>query len=115
MFTLPVKFHPCRIRWPTMTCIPGFRNLAETAHGHGAKIAVQLFHAGRETAKVFKPLRKQALAPSSIPDDPYFQGSHRAMTEDEIQEVIRAFGQAAGRAGKPGWTRFRSTGPTPIC
>ena len=83
-------------------CIPGFRNLAETAHEHGAKIAVQLFHAGRETAKVFNPLRKQALAPSSIPDDPNFQGTHRAMTEDEIQEVIRTFGQAAGRAREAG-------------
>ena len=84
------------------TCIPGFQILAETAHEHGAKIAVQLFHAGRETAKVFNPLRKQALAPSSIPDDPNFQGAHRAMTEDEIQEVIRAFGQAAGRAREAG-------------
>ena len=83
-------------------CIPGFRTLAETAHEHGAKIAVQLFHAGRETAKVFKPHRKQALAPSSIPDDPNFQGAHRAMTEEEILEVIRAFGQAAGRAKEAG-------------
>ncbi|HSO72047.1 MAG TPA: NADH:flavin oxidoreductase, partial [Thermodesulfobacteriota bacterium] len=83
-------------------CIPGFRNLAETAHEHGAKIAVQLFHAGRETAKAFKPHRKQALAPSSILDDPNFQGAHRAMTEEEILEVIRAFGQAAGRAREAG-------------
>jgi len=83
-------------------CIPGFRNLAETAHEHGAKIAAQLFHAGRETAKVFNPLRKQALAPSSIPDDPHFQGAYRAMTEAEIREVIRAFGEAAGRAREAG-------------
>jgi len=83
-------------------CIPGFRNLAETAHEHGAKIAVQLFHAGRETAKAFKPHRKQALAPSLITDDPYFQGSYRPMTEAEIRVVIRAFGEAAGRAREAG-------------
>jgi len=78
-------------------CIPGFRMLADTAHRYGSRIAVQLFHAGRETAKVFKPNRKQALAPSSISDDPHFRGPHRAMTEEEILEVIRAFGQGAGR------------------
>jgi 2,4-dienoyl-CoA reductase-like NADH-dependent reductase (Old Yellow Enzyme family) len=83
-------------------CIPGLRNLAETAHEHGAKIAVQLFHAGRETAKVYNPLRKQALAPSLITDDPYFQGSYRPMTEEEILEAIRDFGQAAGRAREAG-------------
>ena len=76
-------------------CIPGFRTLAETAHEHGAKIAVQLFHAGRETAKVFKPHRKQALAPSSVPDDPLFQHPYREITETEIQQVIRDFGEAA--------------------
>ena len=41
-------------------CIPGFRKLAETVHNQGAKIAVQLFHAGRETGKTYKPERKQA-------------------------------------------------------
>ncbi|RPH88899.1 MAG: NADH:flavin oxidoreductase [Desulfobacteraceae bacterium] len=83
-------------------CIPGFRMLADTAHRYGSRIAVQLFHAGRETAKVFKPNRKQALAPSSISDDPHFRGPHRAMTEEEILEVIRAFGQAAGRGREAG-------------
>jgi 2,4-dienoyl-CoA reductase-like NADH-dependent reductase (Old Yellow Enzyme family) len=83
-------------------CIPGFRNLAETAHEHGAKIAVQLFHAGRETAKAFKPHRKQALAPSYVPDDIFFQYPHREITETEIQQVIRDFGEAAGRAKEAG-------------
>jgi len=83
-------------------CIPGFRNLAETAHEHGAKIAVQLFHAGRETAKAFKPHRKQALAPSYVQDDTFFQYPHREITETEIQQVIRDFGQAAGRAREAG-------------
>jgi 2,4-dienoyl-CoA reductase-like NADH-dependent reductase (Old Yellow Enzyme family) len=83
-------------------CIPGFRRLSETVHHEGAKIAVQLFHAGRETAKVFKPQQKHALAPSLITDDPYFQETHRAMTEEEIWEVVRAFGDAARRAREAG-------------
>ncbi|MBM3298398.1 MAG: NADH:flavin oxidoreductase [Deltaproteobacteria bacterium] len=83
-------------------CIPGFRNLARTVHRQGAKIAVQLFHAGREVAKTFKPRRKQALAPSAVTDDPHFQAPHRAMTEDEIWETIRAFGDASRRAMEAG-------------
>jgi len=83
-------------------CIPGFRNLAETVHRGGARIAVQLFHAGRETAKTFKPQRKQAIAPSLVSDDPNFQAPHRAMTEGEIWEIIRGFGDAARRAREAG-------------
>jgi 2,4-dienoyl-CoA reductase-like NADH-dependent reductase (Old Yellow Enzyme family) len=83
-------------------CIPGFRTLADTAHEHGAKIAVQLFHAGRETGKAFKPHRQQALAPSYVADDPLFQHPYREITEGEIQQVIRAFGEAAGRAAAAG-------------
>ena len=79
-------------------CIPGFRKLAQTVHNRGAKIAVQLFHAGRETAKTFKSQRRQAVAPSLVTDDPYFQAPHRAMTENEIWEIVRAFGDASRRA-----------------
>ncbi|MBN1103371.1 MAG: NADH:flavin oxidoreductase [Deltaproteobacteria bacterium] len=83
-------------------CIPGFRKLAETVHKGGAKIAVQLFHAGREVAKVYSPKRKEALAPSHVGHDPYFHAPHRAMTEEEIREIVRAFGDAAGRAREAG-------------
>jgi len=83
-------------------CLPGFRNLAEAVHRGGAKIAVQLFHAGRETAKIFKPQHKQAIAPSMVSDDPNFQAPHRAMTEEEIWEIVRAFGDASRRAREAG-------------
>jgi 2,4-dienoyl-CoA reductase-like NADH-dependent reductase (Old Yellow Enzyme family) len=83
-------------------CIPGFRKLAKTVHNRGAKIAVQLFHAGREVAKTFKPQHKQAIAPSVVRDDPYFQAPYRAMTEEEIWEVVRAFGDASKRAREAG-------------
>ena len=83
-------------------CIPGFRKLAAAAHEHGAGLAVQLFHGGREVARVYKSGRRQALAPSLVPDDPYFQGACRAISEEEILEVIRGFGEAAGRAREAG-------------
>ena len=83
-------------------CIPGFRKLVQTVHQQGARIAVQLFHAGRETAKVFRPERKQAIAPSQVTDDPNFQAPHRAMTQEEVWEIVRAFGDASRRAREAG-------------
>lgn len=83
-------------------CIPGFAALAKEVHQRGAKIAVQLFHGGREIAKVFGPDHKAAFAPSVTKDDPYFRKPHQAMSEKDIREVIRAFGQAAKRAKEAG-------------
>jgi 2,4-dienoyl-CoA reductase-like NADH-dependent reductase (Old Yellow Enzyme family) len=43
------------------------------------------------------------MAPSFAPDDPYFAETYRAMTEDEIWELIRAFGDGARRAREAGF------------
>jgi len=78
--------------------IAGLKRLTAAAHAGRAKIAVQLFHAGRERAKVFKGKGKEALAPSFVPNDPYFEEQYSAMEEDQIWEMIRSFGDAAKRA-----------------
>ena len=79
-------------------CIPGFKRLTAAAHDRGAKIAVQLFHAGRERARFIKAKDEKTIGPSFVPDDPHFKEEYRSMTEDEIWEIIRAFGDAAKRA-----------------
>jgi 2,4-dienoyl-CoA reductase-like NADH-dependent reductase (Old Yellow Enzyme family) len=81
--------------------IPGFSQLTRMVHDLGAKIAVQLFHAGRETGKIYQ--KRPALAPSFIADDPLFTAPHREMEENEIGQVIQAFGDAAGRARAAGF------------
>ena len=78
--------------------IPGFKKLTKSVHHRGAKIALQLFHGGREAANFQKTINKLALAPSFIESDPYYAEPHRSMTEDEIWEIIQAFGDAAKRA-----------------
>ena len=78
--------------------IPGLKTLTGAVHDRGAKIAVQLFHAGRERAKFVRPKDGLAIAPSFVEDDPYFNYSYRPITEDEIWDVVRAFGDAAKRA-----------------
>lgn len=77
--------------------IPSFRTLAAAVHHSGGSIAVQLFHAGKERAR-FARLKGDAMGPSEIGDDPYFGESSRAMEEEEIWEIIDAFGNAAKRA-----------------
>ena len=46
-------------------CIAGLATLAESVHDGGSKIALQLFHAGRETSSSYFGM--QVVAPSSIP------------------------------------------------
>jgi 2,4-dienoyl-CoA reductase-like NADH-dependent reductase (Old Yellow Enzyme family) len=77
--------------------IPGMQNLTAAAHEHGAKIAVQLYHGGRE-ARFVKTKKQLPIAPSVIADDPFYRGPYREITEDEIADVVDAFGQAAARA-----------------
>jgi 2,4-dienoyl-CoA reductase-like NADH-dependent reductase (Old Yellow Enzyme family) len=79
-------------------CIAGLKDLTAAVHHKGAKIAVQLFHAGREAGRLLEARNQRAAAPSMVPHDPYFSGNYRTMGEDEIWDIIKAFGQAARRA-----------------
>jgi 2,4-dienoyl-CoA reductase-like NADH-dependent reductase (Old Yellow Enzyme family) len=82
--------------------IDGFKRLTSAAHQRGAKIAVQLFHAGRE-ARFPKSIDKVPIAPSFLEADPHFKGGYRAMAEDEIWEIVDAFGDGAKRAREAGF------------
>jgi 2,4-dienoyl-CoA reductase-like NADH-dependent reductase (Old Yellow Enzyme family) len=92
------KISPTQTSLAADDCIPGFRELARAVHQRGAKVAVQLFHAGREVARTYPSDRKQAVAPWVVEEDPYFDKAYRAITEEEIREVVEAFGDAARRA-----------------
>jgi len=82
--------------------IEGLEGLTSAVHERGAKIAVQLFHAGRE-ARFPESKDEIPLAPSFFDGDPYFKGGHRAITVDEIWEVVHAFGDGAKRAKEAGF------------
>ena len=83
--------------------IPGLKRLTRAVHDRGAKIAVQLFHAGRESARFLEPKKERAIGPSIVPDDPFFQKEYRAATVEDIRAITRAFGDAAGRAKAAGF------------
>ncbi len=77
--------------------IVGFKRLTSVAHRWGAKIALQLFHAGRE-GRFPKLSDRVPVAPSSLEADPHFKGGYRAIAEDEIWKIVEAFGDGAKRA-----------------
>jgi 2,4-dienoyl-CoA reductase-like NADH-dependent reductase (Old Yellow Enzyme family) len=89
--------------------ISGFKQLISAVHDRGAKIAVQLFHGGRE-ARFSRSSDRIPIGPSFLEKDPYFKAEYRAMTESEIWEVIRAFGDGAKRAREAGFDAIQIHG-----
>jgi len=80
--------------------ISGLKKLVNVVHDEGSKIAFQLVHSGRQTSK--DTIGQTPFAPSRGPRDNIYMVKPREMTENEIQEVIKAFGIAASRASEAG-------------
>jgi 2,4-dienoyl-CoA reductase-like NADH-dependent reductase (Old Yellow Enzyme family) len=79
--------------------IKGLRRLVRVAHDHGAKIALQIAHAGIQLGMLQSPDRI-ALAPSHIESHPL---PHRAFTAVEIEETVSDFAAAAARGREAGF------------
>jgi 2,4-dienoyl-CoA reductase-like NADH-dependent reductase (Old Yellow Enzyme family) len=82
-----------------------FAAWARAARAHGAQVWMQINHPGRQ---VFAAMKGEAWAPSAVPLD---LGRHsalfaapRAMTEDEIAEVVARFADTARAAEEAGFT-----------
>ena len=82
--------------------IEGFRRATAAVHDRGAKIAVQLFHAGR-AARSPHSKDRLPMGPSFFAGDPYFRAPYRTMTLREIGEIVSAFGDGARRAREAGF------------
>jgi 2,4-dienoyl-CoA reductase-like NADH-dependent reductase (Old Yellow Enzyme family) len=80
--------------------IPGLRKISKTVHEHDGKIVFQIVHAGRQTTKAIAGTKP--VGPSSIGRDPLNFVKPREMNEEDIQETVGAFGQAARRAIEAG-------------
>jgi 2,4-dienoyl-CoA reductase-like NADH-dependent reductase (Old Yellow Enzyme family)/thioredoxin reductase len=80
--------------------ITGLKKLADAVHAENGKIAVQLYHSGRQsyTAVTGMPL----IAPSPIPC-PVCCGMPEEMTKADIEQMADAFAEAARRAKEAGF------------
>lgn len=81
--------------------IPGLARLAAGAHAGGAKIALQLAHGGCFASQAVtgqQPISPSGVGTALLPGD-----TPRAMTLEEIAELIAAYGQAAQRARMAGF------------
>ncbi|MDO4237264.1 NADH:flavin oxidoreductase/NADH oxidase family protein [Pseudomonas sp.] len=85
--------------------LDSFREWADVARAKGVHFWVQLSHPGRQT---MANLGQQAQAPSAIALDlgsfSRMFATPRAMTEDDIQDVIQRFATSARLAEKAGFT-----------
>jgi 2,4-dienoyl-CoA reductase-like NADH-dependent reductase (Old Yellow Enzyme family) len=80
--------------------IPGLERLVQAVHDEGGRILVQLTHGGRQGNPAVLGWRPKG--PSAKHLDPNYLYLPREMDEGDIQEVIRAFGEAARRAAEAG-------------
>jgi 2,4-dienoyl-CoA reductase-like NADH-dependent reductase (Old Yellow Enzyme family) len=76
------------------------KKLASAIHECGAKTAIQITHGGARCSSTI--LGHQTLAPSAFKLD-IFDETPRALTVEEIKEIIIAFGKAAARAKMAGF------------
>lgn len=89
--------------------IPGYRTFTDGMHQRGAKVAVQLYHAGRYAKRKNIEGGDAPLAPSAVYAK-YSGETPRAMTEEDIHAVIQAWCAAAVRAQKAGFDAVELVG-----
>lgn len=77
--------------------IPALRRIVDGAHAHGAKIGIQIAHAGRKAEDAPEPVAPSAIAYSSKYKTP------RGLTNEEVKEMVAKFGEAARRAVEAGF------------
>ncbi len=78
--------------------IEGLKKIVDSCHSLGAKVGIQLAHAGRKSATTEEAI----IAPSAIP----FSDDYKtpvAMEEKDIEAVIKAFAEGARRAHEAGF------------
>ena len=80
--------------------IADWKKLADTLRPHGARLFLQLFHAGRYQHSMLAR-GAQAVAPSAVPSR-YTREEPRALELEEIGEIREKFANAAARAKEAG-------------
>ena len=93
------KAHPGMTGIDDDRLIRPLSELVPAVHQAGGRIAVQINHAGRQTRD---PSVADPVAPSDVPASGNRSGA-RALTLDEIETLVEAYGRAAARAKAAGF------------
>ncbi|WP_455714205.1 oxidoreductase, partial [Anaerosporobacter sp.] len=76
--------------------IPALRRIVDAIHEQGAKVGIQIAHAGRKAEDAKVP-----VAPSAIPFDENYK-TPRALTTEEVEDMVEKFRKSIQRALKAG-------------
>ncbi|AGK52599.1 NADH-dependent flavin oxidoreductase [Bacillus sp. 1NLA3E] len=82
--------------------IPSLKSLATAIKEQGAKAILQMFHGGRECPSELVPNGDVVSASEVVSEQPN-RKVPRALIEDEIQSIIKAFGETVRRAIEAGF------------
>lgn len=77
--------------------VPALKKIVDAVHKRGAKIGIQIAHAGRKAEDAEVP-----VAPSAIAFDEKYK-TPRALSTDEVKEMVQKFGAAVRRAVEAGF------------
>jgi 2,4-dienoyl-CoA reductase-like NADH-dependent reductase (Old Yellow Enzyme family)/thioredoxin reductase len=80
--------------------IPGLRELSTAVRANGTKVALQLFHGGRQSISAI--IGTQPVSASEVPCRLTGE-TPRALTVQEIKDVVEAFAEAARRTKEAGF------------
>lgn len=81
--------------------IPSLRKLAETIQAEGAKAVLQIYHGGRACPPEL--VQNDVVSASAVGMDRADRALPRALEEDEIHVIIRAYGETTRRAIEAGY------------
>lgn len=97
---------PIGVALPHQLCIDsiryvaGFRRLVDAVHSHGAKIAIQLHHAGPKSHLAESP---QPVGPSPTPIHSGSYSNARQLDSNEIDQIVQKFALASRFAREAGF------------
>lgn len=77
--------------------IPAYQRIVDAVHQNGAKIAIQIAHAGRKAEDTDTPVSLSAIRFSKKYKEP------RALSTQEVKDMVEKFKQAARRAVEAGF------------
>jgi len=83
--------------------LPGMKKLAQAIHNYGGKAVCEIIHGGIHAHPHKYGIEGQPVAPSDYqPKLPRYAPA-RALTNDEVKQLVEIYGQTAGRIKKAGF------------